>query len=172
MASVYDKYYEQQPAAVKVIVVAAVGLLGYSIYRKFKRDEDEREALRGAVAAQSELNELANQGIHPSYDDSQFLVFVSALTDAMNGCGTDEETIYSVFENMQNEADVRKLITMFGLQYYEPCAIESPLSFALWQFNSKAYGGDLSTWLHYDLSAGDIDKINEILEGNGITYKL
>lgn len=171
MASVYDKYYEQQPPAVKVIVVAGMGLLGYSIYKAIQRDKDEKKAAMAAAAAAVELAALANQGVHPSYNDSQFYVFINTLVQAMTGCGTDEVMIYHVFRQIKNEADIRRLIQLFGVQNYQPCAYESPISYAIWQVNDKAYGGDLATWLSYDLDQSEIDNINSILKGNGLAYQ-
>lgn len=171
MASAYDKYYERQPPAVKIIVVAGLGLLGYSIYRSIKRDQDERRALEAARAAATELAGLANQGVYPSYNDSQFYVFVDTLMQAMTGCGTDEAMIYQVFRQIKNEADIRRLIQLFGIQYYQPCVWTSWLSYTIWQFNDKAYGGDLGTWLSYDLSQSEINNINSILKGNGVSFQ-
>ena len=168
MASVYDKYYENQPSAVKVIVVAGLGLLGYSVYRTFKRDQDEKNASQAAAAAKSELQALAAQGIYPSYNDSQYEIYVNTLVQSMGGCGTDEGMIYQVFGSMRNAADIRKLIIAFGVQYYQPCVWTSPVSYAVWQVNDKAYGGDIATWLSYDLGDSEIAKVNSILRTNGI----
>lgn len=168
MASVYDKYYEQQPAAVKIIVVAGLGLLGYTIYRSIRRSQDEKDAAQAAQAASAELQSLANQGVRPSYNDSQYYVFVNQLVQSMAGCGTDEDQVFQVFQSMNNSADIRKLLIAFGVQYYQPCAWTSPVSYAVWQINDRAYGGDLATWLSYDLSAGDIAHINSILSSKGI----
>jgi len=171
MASVYDKYYENQPQAVKVIVVAGLGLLGYSLYRAIKHKAEERDAAQAAAAAAYELQALASQGITPSYTDSQFQTWVNVLVQSMTGCGTDENAIYDVFEWMENEADLKKLIVTFGVQYYQPCVWTSPVSYAVWQVNDKAYGGDLPTWFGYDLGRGEIDKVNSILRGKGINFQ-
>lgn len=171
MASVYDKYYEKQPGAVKVIVAAGLGLLGWSIYRSIKRKQDEAESLRAAQAAADELAQLQNQGVHPSYGDSQFEVFATKLVEAMTDCGTDETQVYDVFKQLRNNADIRKLISVFGVRYYTPCAALSPISYAIWQLDHKAYSGDLAYWLNYDLSEGEVGYINSILRGNGIDYQ-
>lgn len=171
MASVYDKYYEQQPSAVKVIVVAGLGLLGYSIYRSIKRKQEERDLLKAAQAANSELAQLANQGIHPSYTDSQFEQFCVKIDGAVAGCGTDEEAIYDVFRAMRNEADIRKLVSIFGVRYFTPCVYSDPVSYSIWLANHQAYPGDLASFLSTDLSTGDINEINSILRGNGIEYQ-
>ena len=171
MASVYDKYYERQPSAVKVIVVAGLGLLGYSVYRHFKRQQEERELLRAAQSANSELAQLASQGITPSYSDSQFEAFCVKIDGAVAGCGTDEEAILSVFSAMKNEADVRKLVSTFGVRYYTPCAYSDPVSYSIWLVNHQAYPGDLASFLAADLDSSDIADINEVLRSNGIEYQ-
>jgi hypothetical protein len=171
MASAYDKYYEQQPGPVKVIVVAGLALLGYSIYRGIKRRQEERDLLKAAQAANSELAQLANQGVHPTYNDSQFEAFSVAIDGAVAGCGTDEEAIFSVFRAMKNEADIRKLISVFGVRYLTPCVYSDPVSYSIWLANHQAYPGDLASFLATDLSSGDVQEINEILKSNGIEYQ-
>lgn len=171
MASVYERYYERQPGAVKVIVVAGLGLLGYSLYRSIKRNIDEKNARQAADAAGGELAQLAAAGVYPTYTESEFYNFVHTLAEAMNGCGTDESAIFDVFSKMRNAADVRKLVVSFDIQYYRPCAASDPISYGIYQFNDKAYGGDLATWLSYDLSSSDIARINSILSSKGIEYQ-
>jgi len=171
MASVYDKYYERQPPAVKIIVVAGMGLLGYSVYQAVKRKQEEKKAAEAAAVAARELAALAAGGVYPSYGDSQFYVFINTLVQSMTGCGTDEATIYQVFRQIRNEADIRRLIQLFGVQYYQPCVWTSPVSYAVWQVNDRAYGGDLATWLSYDLGQTEISNINSILKGNGLNFQ-
>ena len=103
----YDKYYERQPGIVKIIVVAGLGLLGYSVYRSAKKGKEEKDAMQAATAAAEELAALVNQGVMPSYNDSQYHILVNQLVQAMNGCGTDEDQVYRVFRQIQNSADVR-----------------------------------------------------------------
>lgn len=171
MPTLYERYYERQPGAVKVIAVAGLGLLGYSLYRSIQRKREERQAAEAAAQAERELNELAATGVYPSYQLSQFEVFVNTLVQSMTGCATDEEAVYSVFRSMRNDADIRQLIKSFGIQYYQPCSWTSPVSYAIWQFNDKAYGGDLATWLSYDLSDSEKRQVNDALSDNGVNYQ-
>lgn len=170
MASVYDKYYGQQPGAVKAMIVGGVLVTGYIIYRNIQKNKEKQDALKAASAADAELNALASHGVTPSYSDSQFLSYVNVLVQAMTGCGTDEDAVYGVFRQMKNEADIRKLIVSFGIQYYQPCEVTSPAQYLYWQFNDQAYGGDLGTWLGYDLSDSEISTVNSILRNNGINF--
>lgn len=170
MPDYYDKYYNSQPPVVKIIIAAGLGLSGYAIYRYFKNKADESQANQSAELATTELQNLAAKGIRPTYSQSQYENFSQQLVEAMNGCGTDEDTIYQVFGSLRNDADVLMLIKQFGVRYYQPCAVSSPLSYAIWQFNDKAYGGGLITWLGYDLDSDNIADINAILQGHGIKY--
>lgn len=170
MASVYREF-DRQPPIVKGVVVIGIGLLGWSIYNSIKKKQDEKDATQAAQQAKKELEVLKSQGAGPTYSESQFLNWSDRLVQAMTGCGTDEDTIFSIFNSMRNEADVRQLIVSFGLRYYQPCAATSPVSYAIWQFNDEAYGGELGTWLGYDLSDSDIANINAILHSKGIAYQ-
>jgi hypothetical protein len=172
MASVYERYYERQPAAVKIIAVAGVALLGYSVYRSWKRDQDLRDANKAADLANQELQQLAAQGIRPTLTDLQFENMSQAIVEAVNGCGTDEGAIFNVFKQLSNGADIRKLIAVFGVRYYRPCAASDPVSYSIWLVNDEAFGGTLVTLLYYDLSDSDIGEINSIMRAKGIDFTL
>jgi hypothetical protein len=171
MASVYERYYERQPDAVKIIAVAGVALLGYSLYRRFRTSQDIKEANQAAALATSELQQLAQQGVTPSYSLSQFENFSQTIVTAIDGCGTDEDAIYSVFGQMNNEADIRQLVATFGVRYTQPCAASSPISYTIWLANDKAFGGPLGVFLRFDLSDSEISHVNSILRTRGINYQ-
>jgi hypothetical protein len=171
MASVYERYYERQPAAVKIIAVAGVALLGYSLYRTWKKNQDYRDANKAAELANQELQQLAAQGVRPTLTDLQFENMAQAIVEAINGCGTDEDAIFNVFGQLSNSADIRKLIAVFGVRYYRPCAATDPVSYSIWLVNDEAFGGTLVTLLYYDLSDSDIGEINSILSRKGIDFR-
>lgn len=166
-----SNFYAKYKTTINVAVAVGAVFVGYSVYQNNKKKAEEAKANAAGQLANSELAALAAQGIVPTYTDSQFMVFVDSLVQAMTGCGTDEDMIYNVFRQMKNDADIRKLIALFGVQYYQPCAWTSPISYAIWQVNDQAYGGGLSTWLSYDLSASAIEDINSILKGKHINYQ-
>lgn len=171
MASVYEKYYDRQPGAVKIIVVAGIALLGYSLYRRMRHNQEVKEANTAGDIALTELQKLAARGIYPTMSDAQYETMSQKLVQAMNGCGTDMSMIKQVFSQLKNDADVQKLIAQFGVRYYEPCWISEADAYAVWLFNDQAYGGGLPTWLSYDLDSGDISVVNKILSDKGITFQ-
>ncbi len=172
MASVYERYYERQPPAVKIIAAAGIALLGFSVYRSWRRNQDLKDANKAAELATAELQQLATQGIRPTLTDLQFENMSQAIVEAINGCGTDEDAIFGVFRQLNNSADIRKLIAVFGVRHYRPCAATDPVSYSIWLANDEAFGGTLVTLLHYDLSDSDIGEINSIMSGKGIDFTM
>jgi hypothetical protein len=171
MASFYDKYYASQPGFVKAVIAVGIAFGGYKIYQYYQ----EQERLKGlnllTNSAGTELDQLAQQGVRPSYSDSTFESFSQQLQGAMTGCGTDEGVIYSVMQQMNNEADVRRLIQIFDVRYYIPCQYSNPIDWLQYTLNSKAFPGNLAQWLAFDLSTSELAKVNSTLASKGITFK-
>ena len=169
------KRYNELPSWSKGIIgivsVAAIAFVGYTVYSNIKKAKDIKNANIGGKEAEKELKELAKKGIKPSYSPSQYTSWVQRLVEAISDCGTDEKSVYSVFENMKNKADILSLVASFGVQFYRPCGATQPISYAKYLVNNKSFGGSLSTFLQYDLSVSEIAKINKILEGKKIDYK-
>lgn len=170
----YQKYFKPLPnwskGVIVLIVVAGAAVATWSIVKGIKRAKELKDANKAGAAAEDELQQLASQGIKPTMDDSRFQALSETLVQAMNGCGTDNDMVFDVFRQIKNDADIRKLISIFGVRFYEPCAGDAPLSYIRWQFNDKAFGGGLPTWLAYDLTAGEIRTVNSILSANNVNY--
>ena len=147
-----------------------VGFFAYTIYRNAKIKQGEREGRKAAQDAKKELDNLLKQGIIPSFGNSQYEIFFQTLVTSMNSCGTDENSVYSVFNAMKNKADVLKLIEAFGVRYYTPCIATDPISYSKFLFDSKSFGGGISDWFTYDLSNSERQNINNILSKKSIDY--
>ena len=120
-------------------VVVAVALALYLLYRWNKnRDANKYLKTTNKEIIKSQL----------SFQDTDYSNMANALLGAMKGLGTDEDTIYSVFNRMETESDVRKLVASFGLQ------------------NGKT----LQQWLLSELSKTEQAKLNALLETKGINY--
>jgi len=167
--------YQQSPPLAKNIMVGGAALLVvgglFVIYRNARKNQDQKEANRAGAQAAIDLENLRKQGIVPTHYPTEIENFASSLVQSMNGCGTDEQTIYDVFAQMGNDADVLALIKVFGLRFYQPCEASSPFSYLLWLWDDESFGGDLPTWLSYDLKSGEIANINNILASNGVTIQ-
>jgi hypothetical protein len=175
MASKIVGYYKELPSWSKGVVaiggLALVGIIAYTIYKKVKNISDLKINLKESDSASDDLRKLEIQGVRPTLNNSQVMTIINSLKDAMNGCGTNEQRIYDNFSKLNNDADVLLLLKLWQVQYYEPCSATSPISYARWMFNDKAFGGNLSEWLNYDLSSSEIKQINSIFAKKGIKHK-
>lgn len=171
MKETYNNLPNWAKGAIAVGGVLIVGIFGYKIYQDIKKKRDIKNANQAADQADSELRNLSNQGVKPTITPSQATTFSTSLQQAMNGCGTDENKIYGVFDKLTNDADVYMLIKQFGVRYYTPCAATNPVSYAKYLYDYKSFGGDLGTWLGYDLTNGEVQKINGILAKKSIKFR-
>ena len=95
----------------------------------------------------SELNAALLSGQKLSYSESQYKVFADKLHTAMKGLGTDTNAVYSVFNQMNNRADVLQLVKAFGVR-----------------------GGEtLAEWLNGEFWL-KVETINKTLSTKGIDY--
>ena len=107
------------------------------------------EQLINKTALNTELDEYTEEtGERPTLTNAQFNMLANKLYTAMKGVGTDEDTIFSVFGQMRNTADVLKLIAVFGTKD----------------------GETLEQWIRGDLSSWEINKLNRLLDNKGIAY--
>lgn len=98
----------------------------------------------------AELQQWQNVGQNPSFQNTQYQIFADTLYTAMKGFGTDENSVKGVFQQLNNNADVLKLIQVFGIR--------------------DGYG--LAGWIADDFSSTDKDKyINQVLRSKNITYQ-
>jgi hypothetical protein len=151
--------------------VLIVGIFGYKIYQDVKKKRDLKQAGQASDQADSELKNLSNQGVKPTITASQATTLAQSLVQAMNGCGTDENKIYGVFEQLKNDADVYLLIKQFGVRFYTPCASSNPISYAKYLYDDKSFGGDIGTWMGYDLTNAEVQKVNGILAKKNIKFR-
>jgi hypothetical protein len=151
--------------------IAIIALTARGIVARIRQRKDIEKNLQESNTASDEVKQLENQGIKPTLTNSEFQGIINGLKDAMNGCGTDEERIYDQFRKLKNEADVKKLISLWQVQYYQPCAADQPISYSKWLWNDKSFGGSISEWLNYDMNTTEIKKINSILESKGIKHR-
>jgi hypothetical protein len=167
-------YFENLPSwsrgVISIVGVGAVAFIGYQIYISIKNKQDLSKNLEAQKLADKELADLKKSGVVPTKTPAQFEVLSAKINEAVNDCGTDEEAIYSVFNSLNNRADLLSLISSFGIRYYRPCAATDPISYTRWMFNNNSFGGDLSSLLSYDLNSSEIAKINNILKVKKIDF--
>jgi hypothetical protein len=175
MANKVFDYYKELPSWAKgAVVVGGIAISYFVISRtisRIRKAKDIKDVQRETNFANQDLLELARKGIKPTIDRTQMEIIIKSLEDAMNGCGANQTRIENAFKKLNNEADLKMLIRDFGVRYYTPCAISSPISYAIYLTDNKHFGGSLATYLNYDLSTSDINKINKILADKKINFK-
>jgi hypothetical protein len=142
---ILDTISDPKKAATLGIILIVTILIIWIISKLFSSKIAE---LKAKSQAKKMLEEEISAGGGLFYSESEYTQFANKLYRAMNGIGTDEKSIYEVFEAMRSKADVLKLIQVFGVRDSET----------------------LEEWMAGDLSSGEIRKINLILSKNGINY--
>lgn len=131
------------------------GLIAGGIYLGYKLISWLSSGSTPAQAA-TEVNKLQKSGVKQTYPDSNYSQWANAIYSAgFNTLGTDEQTIYDIFKKMVNDLDVAKLIVAFGEQRVEFSLQELPLG----------------AWLRTELSASEMNVINNIFATRNIKYR-
>lgn len=123
-----------------VIMAFAVVLLFLWLRKKLKKD----------VTSTIVVNEA-----NLTLPKTNYTLYANQLYTAMNGVGTDEETIYRVLAQLQSADDWYQLVKAFGSK-----------KASSW-FSS--FEGTLYDWLSDELNAKEMKKVNGILANIGIT---
>jgi hypothetical protein len=90
-----------------------------------------------------------------TFSISEYNSMANQLFNAMDGAGTNEDIIFSVFNKIQTKDDYNQLIKSFGVR-----SSTGILS---------SFSGDLLTWLSDELSSSDVKKLNNILSKIGVS---
>ena len=159
------QYYNDLPQWAKGVTVvgglAVAFLIGNSVVRGIKQRKADKLALAESDAAGRRLVELQRDGIKPTYPDSTYQSWANQIVAAISDCGTDESALFRIFENIRNEADLQKLIQVYGVREFKGC-------FSAYFAMEK---GSLSYALTYELDSSELAKINKIIATKNINYK-
>jgi len=149
-------FFDNIDPKVKIGLLAAGGLAAYLIFSK----DNSGKKLPGA--AKTELDQLAQAGILPTITETEAEALSSTLTAAFAGCGTDEYTVYNVFEGLKNKADLLTLIYVYDVRPYQGC-----FEGMIWE---EAVTANLSQALSNELRGSELLHVNSILADNGIDF--
>jgi len=177
----FFRFFEALPPAARgLLVVGGVGAAAFAIVKIAKaiKDKKNAEAQYAPInQAVGDLQILRQNGIRPSYIQSTYAEMANTLAYAMGGCNVNYDTIYSVFEQLKNTADLQSLVLAFGVRKINGCWI-NPLNFEYGLWN-RITGTEPVLSLPATINAGMqsgwnddmLDKINQILANKGINYK-
>lgn len=156
------RFWKDLPAWAKGTVAIGAGLGVYAAIKwasKKLKSDDQKSVTN---AAKNEVAALARKGINVSYSDAQFEVYAETLRDAFDGWGTSEDNVYSVFNAMKNDADIYKLISVYGTRGYYGTL-------------ENFFGGNvfrtLPAALASELDTAELKNVNAILSKKGIQFR-
>lgn len=160
------------PKWLQIVIVIVIIILAYLIYRWVKTKASSGNYNAAVNQSQTALNQLATQGVTPSYGQAQYTGYANALQEAFSGCSavwnsdSFQEKVEQVFSAFKNDADVYALISAYGVRTIDKCGA----------FTGD-FTGDLSATLAYKFSGVEgafirfsISDINNIMKKNGIVY--
>ncbi len=114
----------------------------------FKTDEEKRKEKELDNAIDYELK----NGSQLTYSLAQYSIYADLIEEATDTTGTDEQAVFGVFMQMQNNADVLQLIKSYGIR-----------------FNLSLFSMGNYTLSQLLIAEGIQSDIQQILAGKGIT---
>lgn len=169
-------WFKKLPTYAKIALVLAIVYGLYQLFRWIKRTIEASNYQASVGQAQTAINQLAQQGVHPSYAQAQYTSYANTLKGAFEGCSgamnsnSFWNTITPVFQSMKNDADIYALIKAYGVRTIDKCGL-----------GTGDFEGDLAGTLSEKftgtegvlIGAGDgkdIKTINDILKSNGLQF--
>ena len=161
------KYYKELPDWAQGVVIVGGGLIVWFgvanpirklIIKKLDQEKEQRET----KAAGHELNKLKRQGVSPTITKAQAESFSNTLRIAFSDCGTNEQAVYNVMEQMNNEADIYLLIDTYGIREYSGCGP--------WNVFAATQNVGLSSAISDEMPV-EMPIINAILAKKGIKFR-
>jgi hypothetical protein len=157
--NLYNGFASLPSWAKGVIAVVGVGFVVLSTYTIYKTiSKAILNPKDSSDEAKDDLKDLRQKGIVQKASDTQITAWAEILHEALASWGTDEEAVYSVFRNLNNEADLYKLIQLYGVREEGD-----------WWYNPEK---TLVARLNSDLSTSERSKVNNILATKGIKFRL
>ena len=147
-------------AVITLVGVAAVAGVGVFVYKKLASIGQNKESREEAQAAGSELDQLLNTGIRPTFTDAEAQAKTNLLITAANGCDPWEQgatQIMAVVYSCKNAADWYLLNSKFGVRSWEGCPYGTE-------------SGSLTTLLTSELGSSQMSEVRRHLGQFGINF--
>ena len=135
-----------------VIVLVVLYFLIKSIIKQVGKTETEKANEDEVDNVNNELSDSCSGNY--TFDDSAYLTKANTLHDALDGCGTDDSEIDSVFQSLTTRCDVLAVISKYGVR-------EKSCWWGSGQYNLR---GALQ-------SDNVLERVNCILCENGVGYQ-
>jgi hypothetical protein len=165
------KYYKDLPAWAKGVALVGAGVIvyfvGYRIYKYAFPSNAEKRNKELANNIQSEIIKAKEQGLTPSYADSNYNTMANTIYNSMRyAVGDNYGLVVDTMKNMKNNLDVAKLIKAFGMKQDYVFGLPEGSPKDLFTFVQSELGNE------YGVANFRIKSINSDWAKKGITYKL
>lgn len=174
------RVYEDLPSWARgIVIVGGIGIayiVGTNIVKIVKSASAAANEKAKQAEIQNDLNSLSNNGVVPTYTDSQYASWADSIQAALTGCDytmsasvfgilTDTGTaVWDVLSNLKNDADFLKLSKAYGTTRV------ITKHFYCGYFDDVT--GSLTTVLTRILNPQELSKINERLRSNGLKSQI
>jgi len=158
--------------------IIILAILAYIIYKiidgQIKKAKARKNYNATVNQSQDALNQLADQGVKPSYGQAQYSSWADAIQKGFEGCGGGWSSILKpTLQAMKNDADVYALIQNYGVRTFDECgwgSFEGDLAAAIgYKFSGFRF---CDAWLNPTCEkCGCVSEINKILKSKGIVFQ-
>jgi hypothetical protein len=149
---IFDPTQIDRAQVIKYSILVIVIAVAYFVVRNaIKKAKADAEALK--LKSEIKPNEL-------SFPLNQYVEMADSLEYAMDGAGTNEDVVLSVFDKVKTISDVLQLIQAFGVRAYS----------SGWTLGVFTSDYNLTKYIQADLTESDIAKVNSILLAKGINF--
>lgn len=149
-----------------IVAVAVVGGVAYAVYKISKtakgisENKGNRQEDRSWNKVFDQLN--SNPATKATLTREQFITLANQAHGAMDGYGTDEDTLKRIFWQLKNDADFAGLSAAYGIRELHP---GTGLGWLV-----DPYKGSLSGALTNELGVANVMEINKLLASRKIKY--
>lgn len=127
--------------------------------------------------SQTALNQLAQQGVNPSYAQAQYTSWANEIEKGFDGCGSGWQGVLKpILNNLKNDADVFALIQNYGTRTFDECGWGTSDSLDLaaaiaYKFSGLTFCDCIPLWNCDAKTCGSKNEINKILQSKGIVFQ-
>ncbi len=143
-------------------VMSAIGVAGYLVYKGIKNAQAKKDSKKESQASSDQLNNLIVQGVKPTLNAAQNIAIANSLFAAMDGYGTDYNTIVKEFAKINNEVDLLSVSKAFGVRTISSGKLNPEPDFT----------GTLQACLKSECTDAQITALNNMLARKGIKNRL
>ncbi len=145
-----------------ISVIAIITIAGVTAYKLIKKGQNDKKDQNNEdeinSVSDSGLQALATQGIYPTFLSEQYLEWADILSECFQGYGTCDN-YFEVFRQLKNDADWLRLVQAYGIR---------TINSGKWNFLQDDVKLSLGAALHSELSASDLDAINQQFSKKGM----